>query len=184
MKRFTYIILVFILLLSANVAFAASQGTLNVSPATVGSNGTVSATGGGFQSMADVTVTFDGDGAKVIKADINGNISFSYDVPPSISKGVHSLSAQGPSNGTHPDDVIEPYSNGSRVLVGSVDVEDKRIVLGEQVTPKLPTAPGALVVTSVDGQLPYTGGTPLWAMLMGGLVLTVAGFSVKVFKRS
>ena len=184
MKRFTFIILTFMILLSANAAFAASQGTLNVSPATVDTNGTVAATGGGFQSMADVTVAFDGDGAKVIKADINGNISFSYDVPPSISKGVHSLSAQGPSNGTHPDDVNEPYSYGSRYLVGSVKVDDKRTVLGEQVTPELPTAPGAPVVTSVDGQLPYTGGTPLWALLMAGLVLTVAGFSIKVLKRS
>ncbi|MDP2210277.1 MAG: LPXTG cell wall anchor domain-containing protein [Candidatus Aquicultor sp.] len=187
MKRFTIIILTFVLLLLANVAFGASQGTLNVSPATVDPNGTVAATGGGFLSMADVTVKFDGDGAKVIKADIHGNISFSYDVPPSISKGMHSLSAQGPSSGTHPDDVREAYSHGSRVLVGSVNVVDKKTVLGEQVTPEQPVAPGAPgepVVISVAGQLPYTGGTPLWALLMAGLALTVAGFGIKVIKRT
>lgn len=183
MKRLTTVILTFLFLFSAAGAFAASQGALNVSPAKVGLDGTINATGGGFRPMADIAVTFDGNGAKVVRSDLHGNISFNYDVPPSISKGIHSLSAQGPSNGTHPDDDIEPYSTGSRVLVGSVEVVDGRSVLGEQVTPEQPTTPGT-PVASVDGQLPYTGGTPLWVLLMAGLALTVAGFSIKVFKRS
>ncbi|MBS3909301.1 MAG: LPXTG cell wall anchor domain-containing protein [Actinobacteria bacterium] len=176
-------VITFALLFTANAAFAASQGSLSVSPATVDSNGTVSATGGGFQPMADVTVKFDGDGAKVVKSDINGNISFSYKVPPSISKGMHSLSAQGPSSGTHPDDSIEPYSTGSRVLIGSLNVVEKRPVLGEQVKPEQ-TATPSKPVASTKGQLPYTGGTPLWVLLIAGLALTVVGFGIKVLKQN
>lgn len=178
MKRITIIILTLALLVSANVAFAASQGTLNVSPATVDSNGTVVATGGGFRPMVDIVATFNGEGSRVIKSDRQGNISFSYQIPPNTRIGVHSLMAQGPSDGTHRDDVIEPYSTGSRVLVGSVKVVEKRTVLGEQVKPVQPATP------SEQGQLPYTGGAPLWALLMAGLVLTVAGFGIKVLKQN
>ncbi len=164
---------------SATTAFAASQGALSVKPSIVNSNSTVTGQGGGFSPNADVVVSLDGGSSKTVKANSSGSISFSYAIPSSTKAGIHTLSAQGPTDKNQTP--VEPYSKGTLSLLGTVQVGETA-VLGEQTTPE---QNGVVAAASAKrDELPFTGGTILWVLLITGLALTTTGFGVKALKRN
>jgi len=180
MKKYIVISLALALMFAATTAFAASQGALSVKPGIVGSNSTVAAQGAGFSPNADVVVSLDGSNSKTVKANSSGSISFSYAIPSGTKAGIHTLSAQGPTDSNQQQ--VESYSTGTLSLLGTVQVGETAF-LGEQTTPGQ-SGNAAASAAEKRGELPFTGGTILWVLLITGLALTTTGFGVKALKKN
>jgi len=182
MKKYIVISLALALMFAATTAFAASQGALSVKPGIVGSNSTVAAQGAGFSPNADVVVSLDGSNSKTVKANSAGSVSFSYVIPSGTQAGVHTLSAQGPTDSNQQQ--VESYSTGTLSLLGTVQVGETAF-LGEQTTPGQKGAvSGEKSSASGRTELPFTGGTLLWAVLAAGLVLIAGSLGIRLLKKN
>jgi hypothetical protein len=102
MKKITSIAIISLLafsILSALVPFTVAGATITLSPTSGAPGTTVTVTGSGFASEEDVQIYFDTSLIKTVKADGDGEISTSFNVP-AVAYGMHTVIALGVSSGS------------------------------------------------------------------------------------
>jgi hypothetical protein len=162
---------------TSSIAFATTQSDLSISPQNAKAGNIVTVNGGGFKPGASVSTSFDGNRIEDLKADQSGDISFSYQLPSTLSGGVHSFTAEGDSASKL---IVNPYQPeyDRHIAIGSF--ENKVVVEGKKVVPATTTTTVVLgekevPVESSGEELPFTGGLPLNVGMGVGALLAAVG---------
>lgn len=165
--RKVFVVLVILALLSLatyGVVFAqtlpygaVTTTTLSVSSTTAAPGQTITCSASGFSPNSKYSILWDGVVMADPFTDASGVVTFSFTIPSNASPGLHTLSAVGPKAG-----------GGTLIASSTIRVTG--------VTAAVPPTRAEI--------FPFTGGLPLWILLIAGLVSVVGGFGLKLRARS